>query len=208
MPVLFDATILLPLLNPNVPAPTDPKTGQPITHLQQRIQALIKQLEREKTWIVIPTPALAEILVRADKAAEEYFEIINGSAYFRLVSFDERAALEVAAMTREARDAEDKRDGSDDTWAKIKFDRQIVAIAKIARVRKIYSDDNHVRALAAKLGIEVVTLAELPLPSEELQPALPLASPDTPPALPDAAPAKPETPLAGTPPDNAKGGSS
>jgi predicted nucleic acid-binding protein len=180
MPVLFDTTILLPLLNPEVPAPPDPKTGLPISHLQQRIQALIKQLEREKTTIVIPTPVLAEVLVRAEKAAEQYYEIINESAYFRIVSFDQRAALEVAAMAREAREAGDKREGSDETWAKIKFDRQIVAIAKIARVSKIYSDDKHVSVLATRLGIEVASLAELALPPEERQPQLPLETVENP----------------------------
>jgi hypothetical protein len=44
-------------------------------------------------------------------------------------------------MTRAAVDAGDKRVGSDATWAKVKFDRQIVAIAQVRRATAIYSDD-------------------------------------------------------------------
>ena len=70
-------------------------------------------------------------------------------------------------MTRAAIDAGDKRSGSEATWAKIKFDRQIVAIAKVAKATAIYSDDADMRTIAAAEDIAVVGLAELPLPPEK-----------------------------------------
>ena len=45
--------------------------------------------------------------------------------------FGTRAAVEAAAAHREAMLAGDKREGSSASWAKVKFDRQIVAIAKV-----------------------------------------------------------------------------
>jgi hypothetical protein len=53
--------------------------------------------------------------------------------------------------------------------AKIKFDRQIVAIAKVTGATVIYSDDKNLRNFATANNIATVKLAELPLPAEDLQ---------------------------------------
>lgn len=96
---------------------------------------------------------------------------------FRIESFDTRAAIEVAAMTRSAIDSKAKRGASDSTWAKIKYDRQIVAIAKVNQANLIYSDDRDIRAIATQAGIAVVGLADLQLPPESAQHELPLIRP-------------------------------
>jgi len=80
-------------------------------------------------------------------------------------------------MTRAAISASDKRGGLEASWAKIKFDRQIVAIGKVAHVSMIYSDDRDVRALAAAENIPVRGIAELPLPPEKAQSELQLEPP-------------------------------
>lgn len=88
---------------------------------------------------------------------------------FRIEAFDARAAIEVAAMTRDTLNRGRKRGQSTATWAKVKYDRQIVAIAKVCGATTIYSDDRDVRALAKTVKIEVVGLADLPLPPEKAQ---------------------------------------
>jgi predicted nucleic acid-binding protein len=65
-----------------------------------------------------------------------------------VVPFDTRAAIELAVMTRNAIDQGDKRGGVDAPWNKVKFDRQIVAIAKVAGATTIYSDDLQLRTFA------------------------------------------------------------
>jgi hypothetical protein len=125
--VVFDATILMLLLRPNAGQPTD-SSGQPITQVQERIAHLLQTLEKNRTRIIIPTPALSEVLVRAGNAGPQIVETLGRSAVFRIVSFDSLAAIEAAAMTRAAIDSGDKRGGVDAAWAKVKFDRQIVAI--------------------------------------------------------------------------------
>ena len=58
-----------------------------------------------------------------------------------------------------------KRGGSGSPWAKIRFDRQIVAIARTNGAKRIYSDDKDLAKFATKLGIEVVPTWDLPLPA-------------------------------------------
>jgi hypothetical protein len=66
-----------------------------------------------------------------------------------------------------------KKGGVAAAWAKVKFDRQIVAIAKVFKVSMIYSDDGDVRALAKPERIPVTRLEELPVrpatPQTEMQ---------------------------------------
>lgn len=80
-------------------------------------------------------------------------------------------------MTRAAIERSDKRAGLVATWAKVKFDRQIVAIAKVFNATMIYTDDSDVRALAAAENIPVTGVAELPLPPPKTQMEMPLAPP-------------------------------
>ena len=45
----------------------------------------------------------------------------------------------------------------------MKYDRQIVAIARVLQAPVIYSDDQGIRAIAKEAGITVVGIADLPL---------------------------------------------
>ena len=168
--VVFDATIILALLHSDGPPPRHPETNEPVDRFRERIDHLIEGLEKDRSKIIIPTPTLSEVLVRANAAAGEYLDKINATSAFRPAPFDERAAVEVAAMTREAlARGDDKRDGQDGTWAKIKYDRQIVAIAKVEGAKTIYSDDKGVFSLAKKNCLAVIRVADLPLPPEKPQ---------------------------------------
>ena len=122
--------------------PNHPQTSEPVERYRDRVDHLVTHLEQNRTKIIIPTPALSEILVRAGAAGPEYLAQINSQSVFRIVAFDERDAVEVAAMTRKSIDSSgDKRGGVDGTRNKIKYDRQIVAIAKVEGVTALYSDD-------------------------------------------------------------------
>jgi predicted nucleic acid-binding protein len=129
MLVVFDASFLVPLLDPRVKGVGD---------CDARLEWLLKTIEREKSKIIVPTPALSEVLIGAGDAAPQYLDIINRSSRFKIVPFGERAAVEAAAAHREAIGAGDKREGVT-SWAKVKFDRQIVAIAKVEGAHRIYS---------------------------------------------------------------------
>jgi len=171
--VVFDAATLLYLLDPKAKAPTDPKTGRPVSHVKERIAFLVSELEERKEKIIVPTPALSELLVRADQAGPVYLDLLNRQAAFKIVDFDQRAAVEVAAATREALAGGDKRGGTMSSWAKVKFDRQIIAIAKVEGASTIYSDDGDLARYAKNSGIAVIGIGDLPLPPEDIQGSLP-----------------------------------
>ena len=161
MPAI-DATTLLCFLEPDAKAPIDPNTGEPVTDAKQRIGHLISALEKKRETIVIPTPALSEVLVHAGSAGPEYLRILNASSCFRIADFDQLAAVELAAMTHEALSAGNLRAGTDATRATLKFDRQIIAIARVQYQSTIYSDDEDIAKLAEKLDLEVFPTSATP----------------------------------------------
>lgn len=171
--VVFDSTFLVYLLHPEATPPLHPETGKPVIHAAKRIQHLISTLDKAREKVIIPTPALSEFLVKADTASAEYLQIMEKQAIFRVASFDKRAAVELAALTREALEDGDKKGGVDASWQKVKFDRQIISIAKVEGARTLYSDDDGIRPFAAKVGLKVLTLADLNLPPKDSQGSFP-----------------------------------
>lgn len=164
MNAVIDATTLAYLITPDGRAPIDPATGEQVSRAKDRIEHLIVQLDREKTTLIVPSPALSEVLVLADDAGPAMLDRISRSSRIKVADFDVRAAVEVAAMTREALRKGDKFDGSDAPWQKVKVDRQIIAIARVNSASVIYSDDRNLAKFAERLGLSVVPLRALPLP--------------------------------------------
>ena len=127
---VFDAAALLHFLEPGAPAALNPVTNTPVTDAKERIDHLVQTLEQQRETIIIPTPALSEVLVHADAAGPQYLDILNRTACFRIASFDQRAAVELATMTGETLETGSLRAGTNITRAKLKFCRQILAIAR------------------------------------------------------------------------------
>jgi len=168
--VVFDASVLLFVFDENTPSS--------VNRAKERVENLIELLSDRVEKIIIPTPALSECLVYAGAAGAEYLTIIGEQSCFRIVSFDERAAVEAALATYEARQHGQKKGGNPaSTKAKIKFDRQIVAIAKVEAATAVYSDDGDVCKYAREAGMVAYMLSDLPLPPDDPQGALPLPPP-------------------------------
>ena len=176
--VVLDASVLLLLLRPEAGVPIDPATGEPVPMARERIDYLIQCLEKARAKIIIPTPALSEVLVRAGTAGPRILEHVQKSAILRIAPFDTLAAIEVAAMTRRALDKGDKRGSGTGPWAKIKYDRQIVAIAKVEGASTIYSDDDNIKLYGRELGVQVVGISDLDLPPSAAQAELTFPEPE------------------------------
>ena len=173
--VVFDSSVLLLVLDPNAKPPNDPVTGQPLDKAAERIEYLIENLTADKEKIVIPTPVLSEVLVHAGDALQPYLDKLNGQAAFRIAPFDQKAAIEAALAMSDAIKRGGHRvdaENPDATKTKIKFDRQIVAIAKAEGAQAVYSDDADVHNYAKQAGLDAYRTADLDLPPEDPQQSL------------------------------------
>ena len=176
MIVAFDASILIYVLDENAKAPIDPATGKSVDRCQERVTHLLETLQQQNAKIVVPTPALAEVLVRAAKGGPEFLRILSSSRHFRVAPFDERAAVEFAARQAE-RIAASKRAPAT-TRTKAKFDDQIVAIAAVEGATTIYSDDEDIAKLAEG-RFKVVKIGDIAMPPESAQGRLPFENDDS-----------------------------
>jgi RNase H-fold protein (predicted Holliday junction resolvase) len=165
----IDQSFLELVLHPKGRPPLNPKTGKPIERLPDRIEELIEEWETNNETVIVPTPALAQFLILAHHEASDYLAKISESTYFKIRSFDERAAVELAAIHVGAMTSgrKRKRGDSNATWAKVNFDRQIVAVAKVNSASIIYSDDGDMTTFAKAQGMDVVSSWDLPEPREK-----------------------------------------
>ena len=72
-------------------------------------------------------------------------------------------------MTAEAMAAGDKKGDVTCGWQKVKFDRQIIAIARVAGARCIYSHDPDLKKLVGAGGPQVQSFDDLPVPPAAAQ---------------------------------------
>ena len=166
-----DTSFLLYLFAPPgaVGVPLD-DNNVPITFAKERVAALLDELEKVGAKIIVGTPALSELMVRSGvEAAQAWITIMRKSAVFKIVPFDEKSAVEVAMMAGHAVKGENGTDAYDGTYAKLKYDRQIVAIAHTEGATVFYSDDRRQRNLAARLGMTVQGLADCIVPAAAAQ---------------------------------------
>jgi predicted nucleic acid-binding protein len=162
--IIFDASYLVIYLHPN-PRPAKDRSNKPVTQFRERVNYLIASLNVPGKIIGVPTPALAEVLVRAGKTRSELVRILTDTYRFELFSFGVRAAIEASELIEKIK--LEQKGQSVDTWAKVKFDIQIAAIAKAEGATVIYSDDEHIEKLGKRLKIPVIRICDLPVPIAE-----------------------------------------
>ena len=71
MAVVFDASVLIDLFNKKLAGDR-----------RAKLDHLVTSLEKQRTKVLIPTPALAEFLVRAGAAREGYLRLVTGGSSF------------------------------------------------------------------------------------------------------------------------------
>jgi hypothetical protein len=162
--VAFDNTILSVLPFPDAVV-HEGKVPRPVDRARDRVNALIQEVADSGEQVLVPTPALAEVLATPDCDVDEVLSTLRASAYIRIGDFDQRAAVELAFRLRAAVASGDLREGQKTTKTKMKFDRQIVAIALTNGARILYSDDEGVRRFGEGSGLKVKRTSELPVPA-------------------------------------------
>lgn len=166
--VVFDTSFLSLAFDKSWSSPKDPATNKPLVKAKERIDFLISKLNKSKDRILIPAPVLAEYLVKAGDDKDKRLEIFTSSKVCHVAAFGMKEAVECSLI--EDADSRNKRiltDGG--TKAKVKFDRQIIAISKVSRATTIYTGDTRLARVAMDNGLNAVLTWELPLPPEEPQ---------------------------------------
>lgn len=152
------------LIQENFPAVIHPETKEEVENVKRKIQQLIDELQKSRTKILIPTPVLAETFTRFGGKTDEVFQILHKDYGFQFGPFDIRAAIEAGMAFYSARQQGDKKSGSSRSWQKVKFDRQIVSIAKVNNATAVYSNDKQVRRWAEELGMRGIAVWDLESP--------------------------------------------
>ncbi len=164
MSVAFDASILIDLFNPRLGGDR-----------RAKLDNLVNELQKQRTKILIPTPALTELLIGAGKARGAILQKLSGRSVFEITPFNSRAAVECSLLLEEALDKAGKRQIAK---SKIKFDWQIVAIAACHDTSVIYSDDDDIARYGKRANLVVIKTDDLPLPVSTSQGSLDLQTAD------------------------------
>jgi len=167
--IAVDTSVFLYLFKPDTSPPKDPSTGNPVVGCQERVEYLISTLSKAGTKLILPTPAVTEMLVSTGESATAVLEILRRQSVFRIADFDQRAALECSVMMSQHWAGRLKQLKAEVGRHRIKFDLMIVAIARVAGASEILSDDKSVKDVAAITGMPCRGIADLPLPPEPAQ---------------------------------------
>jgi hypothetical protein len=157
--VAFDTTFLTLMFIPDA--------FHPVKDAKARVNFLLSDIHGRGDKVVVPTPALAEILTKSGKARAEIIRELTNSSKFQLEPFDVRAALELSLMSDAAFTSGDKRSGAKGTWVKVKYDRQIVSIAKVSGAKIIYSEDPDIHVIGTREKIKVLGIADIKIPATD-----------------------------------------
>jgi hypothetical protein len=170
--IAVDTTSLSLLFVPNAPV-YGWKTKKPVPYAKERMEFLVNSIAKTNGKILIPTPVLSEIIVRLSPAqTTSLLATLNASSWFTVEAFDSIAAVELGVRTAKAIAEGDKKEGSEASWTKVKFDRQIVSIAMVNHATEILSDDADIAAICERWGFKIVSVADLLLPPELIPPPL------------------------------------
>ena len=126
-------------------------------------------LQDAATIIVLPTPSIAEFLVRLNQAESAWLTSLDRKKNVVVASFDRRAAAECAALEKMVIKSGQRKASNGQPWQKVKIDRQIIAIARVHGCDQILSNDGNLVAMAQRLNIRCQDVSDLPLPPEDPQ---------------------------------------
>jgi hypothetical protein len=86
--VAFDNTILSLLIFPDAEL-RQGSGGQKVECARERVLGLVQVLEDAREQVVVPAPALSELLVTDGADVQDILTTLHGSSFIRIESFDE-----------------------------------------------------------------------------------------------------------------------
>ena len=119
-----------------------------------------------KGVVVIPAPVVSEYLLGIDRGHyQTHLDTLNSVKSIEVIPFDQLAAIECAMLVSRQ---EMKQLDPNATMAKLRYDRQILAIAIAAGAKEIWTHDKQLFKKAKAIGITVKSLAHIQPKPEQL----------------------------------------
>jgi predicted nucleic acid-binding protein len=145
----------------------DPEAMPRVDRGGDRVRHFIDKLTEKRETIMIPAPALAELVAGRVDRVEEIVAAIRGYSAFEVQPFDEVIAIETGLLIRRWLDkVPDRPEGS---RVPMKYDAQIAATAMVRNARAICTDDQRYDPWLEGTRIEVFQLIDLEPPPEPPQ---------------------------------------
>ncbi len=136
-----------------------------VDDVELRSQALLDHIESSGGTLVLPAPVLAEYLlgIEGEKNKQKHTQLILSMSCFEILPFDELAAIECSLLPspNEFKQFIKSEINSNATANKIRYDRQIISIAKANNIDEIWSGDKEVSSKSAEFGIEIKSLLDI-----------------------------------------------
>ena len=160
MKIVIDTNVLVQIMqNQRSTDLRNPENGEIVDRPFERALALVDHVDAVGGLVVLPAPVLSEYLFGIDKTAfQAHLDVINSVKSIEVAAFDQVAAIECAMLVT---DAEQRLMDPNATKAKLRVDRQILAIAVAAGVSEIWTHDIGLTKKAASMGLSVKSLSDI-----------------------------------------------
>ncbi|AON05419.1 TPA: type II toxin-antitoxin system VapC family toxin [Pseudomonas aeruginosa] len=160
MKIVIDTNVLVQIMQDD--GATDlmnPETGEVVDDAFRRAVALVEQIETMKGTVILPAPVVSEYLLGIERSSyQTHLDIINSAKSIEVVPFDQLAAVECALLVT---NQELKNMDPDAKMAKLKYDRQILAIAVASGAKEIWTHDKQLFKRARAVGITPKSLSDI-----------------------------------------------
>lgn len=160
MKIVIDTNVLVQIMqNEGAKDLIDPESGVVIDNAFGRAEALIEHIEAVRGTVVLPAPVVAEYLMGIDRSVyQTHLDILGGTKSIEVASFDQLAAVECAMLLS---NQEMKMLDPDSKMAKLKYDRQILAIALANGAKQLWTHDQQLFKRANAAGLTAKSLASI-----------------------------------------------
>jgi predicted nucleic acid-binding protein len=166
--IVIDTNVLVQIMqNDGAKDLIDPETDKLVAGAFERAEALVDRIDTLNGVVVLPAPVVAEYLLGIERNSyQRHLEILNGVRCIEVSAFDQQAAIECALLVT---NQEMKQLDPDSKMAKLKYDRQILAIAIASGAKEIWTHDKQLYKRSRAMGLIARSLASIDLRPQQLR---------------------------------------
>ena len=167
MKIVIDTNVLVQIMqNEGATDLIDPESDQVVVNAFGRAQALIERIDSLKGVVILPAPVVAEYLLGIDrKSYQLHLDVMNSVKCIEVSPFDQVAAVECAMLVS---NQEMKQLDPESKMAKLKYDRQILAIAVASGAKEIWTHDKQLFKRSKAVGITAMSLGSIDAKPKQL----------------------------------------